>query len=333
MKYISVVACGLFVTSYIPMTQAHEGSSTLASALIKDQSAGQSTKQTSAIKYAHGNVVKEGEVYRPAWQRNQSTIEQVLSYTYDCAPNLTLRFQSLTEQNIKDSCALLLDTQTRFQQLFNRQGKPVAHDNNRVLRANIYASRDDYQTYVTPHFDVPSNNGGMYLEGLPHLPENRAEYVAFLRDGKVWNLNHEFVHYLDGRFNLYGDYCMGLHDNHAGPEYCLKPAPKPPYLTWWTEGIAEYVAHMENNPKAVALAKHKTYLLSELLYNSGEGWNTDKVYRWGYLAARYMMEEQREKVEEMLFFTRQGDFPRYQALVLSWGTSMDEAFNQWLETL
>ena len=137
MKYISVVAYGLLVTSYIPMTQAHEGSSTLASALIKDQSAGQSTKQTSAIKYAHGNVVKEGEVYRPAWQRNQSTIEQVLSYTYDCAPNLTLRFQSLTEQNIKDSCALLLDTQARFQQLFNRQGKPVAHDGDPIQNAQL----------------------------------------------------------------------------------------------------------------------------------------------------------------------------------------------------
>jgi hypothetical protein len=51
------------------------------------------------------------------------------------------------------------------------------------------------------------------------MDNNSAEYVAYLRKGKVWNLNHEFVHYLDGRFNTYGDYCSPLHDNHYGPEY------------------------------------------------------------------------------------------------------------------
>jgi len=285
------------------------------------------------IVLATGNVVREGETYQPAWVRNKPEIDKILSGTHHCADNLSLRYQQMTEQNIADSCRLLLSTEQRFHRLFERQNKPVLHDHNAVLRANIYASKDDYVAYVTKHFDVPSNNGGMYLEGLPHLEDNSAEYVAYLRNGEVWNLNHEFVHYLDGRYNNYGDFCAGLHDNHAGPEYCLKPAPKPPYLTWWTEGIAEYVAHMEDNPKAIALAKDKTYSLSELLYNSGDGWNVDKVYRWGYLAARYMMEQQRDKVEQMLFFTRQGDFPRYQALILEWGTSMDDDFHRWLETL
>lgn len=293
----------------------------------------QGKSEASKIVYAKGNVVRDGETYLQPWVKNKAQIETVLKHTHNCADNIQLRYQSLTKANISDSCKLLLDTQARFQQLFNREGKPVRHDNNDVLRANIYASRDDYVEYVTKHFDVPSNNGGMYLEGLPHLKNNSAEYVAYLRNGEVWNLNHEFVHYLDGRFNNYGDFCATPHDNHLGPEYCAKPAPLPPYHTWWTEGVAEYVAHMNDNKAATDLAKQKTYKLSELFYTSGENWSTERVYRWGYLAVRYMMEKQRDKTDEMLFFTRTGDYPRYQALITQWGSSMDEDFNQWLDTL
>ena len=293
----------------------------------------QAENKVTPTIYAKGNVVRDGETYLPAWVKNQVEIEKVLKHSYECAPTIELRYQSLRKDTVTESCELLLATEARFQQLFKRTNKPVLHDHNTVLRTNIYASREDYVKYVTKHFDVPSNNGGMYLEGLPHMENNSAEYVAYLKKGSIWNLNHEFVHYLDGRFNNYGDFCATPHDNHLGPEYCAKPAPLPPYLIWWTEGIAEYVAHMNNNPKAVALASKQSYKLSELFYTSNANWSTERVYRWGYLAVRYMMENQRDKVEQMLFFTRRGDYPRYQALVKQWGTSMDEDFDAWLASI
>jgi len=287
----------------------------------------------SKVKLAYGNVVNDGEVFIPAWIRNEKQINEVLSNEHYCSDNLILRHQSMTGKNIEDSCKLLLDTQDRFQQMFNRQGKPVLHDNNAVLRANIYSDRKAYVNYVTDHFDVPSDNGGMYLEGLPHLENNQAEYVAYLEHGGVRNLNHEFVHYLDGRFNTYGDYCAAPHDSHGGPEYCSKPAPELPYLIWWSEGLGEYVAHMKNNPTALKLANEKSYQLSELFNNSVANWNTDRVYRWGYLAVRYMIENQRDKVDEMLFHVRRGDYPRHQKIVRDWDTTMDSDFHIWLDTL
>ena len=297
-----------------------------------------STEPTAAIDYskvklANGNVVNDGEVFIPAWTRNEKQINEVLANEHHCNDSLILRHQAMTEQNIKDSCKLLLDTQTRFQHMFNRQGKPVLNDNNAVLRANIYADRKAYVNYVTDHFDVPSNNGGMYLEGLPYLENNQAEYVAYLEHGEVRNLNHEFTHYLDGRFNTYGDYCAAPHDSDGGPEYCPTPFPELPYLIWWSEGLAEYIANMEDNPKALTLASKKSYQLSELFNNSIATWNTDRVYRWGYLAVRYMMENQRDKVDEMLFHVRRGDYPRYQKIVKDWGSSMDSDFHTWLDTI
>jgi microbial collagenase len=285
------------------------------------------------VRLASGNVVREGEVYSPAWVRNQSEIETVLSHSHDCSENLVLRHQAMTPESVTMACTLLLETETRFHILFGTAGKPVLHDHNTRLRANIYASKDEYVAHVTRHFDVPSDNGGMYLEGLPQLADSSAEYVAYMKDGKVHNLNHEFVHYLDGRFNLYGDYCANLHDNHAGPEYCPEPAPMLPYLIWWAEGIGEYVSKMDDNSEAVELAGDKTYQLSELFNNSVAEWDTARVYSWGYLAVRFMVEERREQLEEMLFFTRTGDYPRYQALVRRWGIGMDADFHAWLDTL
>jgi len=299
----------------------------------------QTTQQTqppidySKVKLAKGNIVKEGETYVPAWVINKDKIKQVLAFEHHCADNLVLRYQKMSASDIEESCKLLKDTEERFHQMFNRKDKPLLHDNNDVLRANIYAGRDDYVKYVTDHFDVPSNNGGMYLEGLPHMENNSAEYVAYLRNGKVWNLNHEFVHYLDGRFNTYGDYCSPPHDNHYGPEYCPTPAPEPPYLIWWGEGLGEYVAHMNNNKRALQLAGDKTYQLSELFYNNSANWDTNRIYRWGYLAVRYMMENQRDKVDEMLSHVRRGDYSRYQKIVKDWGTSMDSDFHAWLDTV
>ena len=262
-------------------------------------------------------------------------IQKVLSRTHACGPTLVLRSQALTPEQEQTTCKMLGEIEQKFHATFSRAGKPVKHDLNTALRANIYQSRDDFVKYAGAHFDMPTDNGGMYLEGLPEQPGNQAEFVANQKkDGSIHNLGHEYVHYLDGRFNLYGDFCANLHDSHAAPENCAKPAPMAPYLVWWTEGVAEYIAKGTSNLPASELAGAKTYALSQLFntaYESNNG--TARVYSWGYLAVRFMMEKHRDKIEQMLNFTRNGDFPRYQSLIRSWGDSMDAEFANWLTSV
>ncbi|AZP14421.1 collagenase [Undibacterium parvum] len=259
-------------------------------------------------------------------------IQKVLSRSYACGPTLVLRSQALTPEQEQTTCKMLGEIEQKFHTTFSSAGKPVKHDSNVALRANIYQSRDDFVKYAGTHFDMPTDNGGMYLEGLPEQPGNQAEFVANQKkDGSIHNLGHEYVHYLDGRFNLYGDFCTNLHDSHSAPENCAKPAPMAPYLVWWTEGVAEYIAKGTSNLPASELAGAKTYALSQLFetgYESNNG--TARVYSWGYLAVRFMMEKHRDKIEQMLNFTRNGDFPRYQSLIRSWGDSMDVEFASWL---
>lgn len=272
--------------------------------------------------------------YVPVVAKDQQ-IQQVLSRSHRCGPTLSLRSQALSEDAEKRTCQMLTDIELQFHQRFGTAGKPVKHDLNTSLRANIYQSKEDFQKYATLHFDMPTDNGGMYLEGHPDRPGNQAEFVANQRkDGSIHNLGHEYVHYLDGRFNLYGDFCANLHDSHGAPESCASPSPQAPYLVWWTEGIAEYISKADLNPAAIKLAADKTYALSELFdtaYETNNG--AGRIYSWGYLAARFMMEKQRPKVEHILLFTRSGDYPRYQALVRSWGKSMDQEFALWLDRL
>ena len=266
-------------------------------------------------------------------------LPDVLTQNHACSDTIVIRSQALTKTQIEQACELMSKQEVKFHQLFGTQGKPVNHDNNVSMRANVYHSSDDYKRYVTAHFDVPSDNGGMFLEGLPHKADNQAEFVAYEKKGQIWNLAHEYVHYLDGHFNLYGDFCASLHDSHSAPEYCPKPAPLLPHLVWWSEGLGEYISHGDDNAPAIAIAKRptsegKTYQLSELFNTSYEkNGGSERVYRWGYLAVRFMMEQHKDKIDTMLSFTRSGDYPRYQALVNEWGTSMDDEFRRWLKTL
>ncbi|TMP65109.1 collagenase, partial [Pseudoalteromonas sp. S1609] len=91
---------------------------------------------------------------------------------------------------------------------------------------------DDYGKYAGVNFGFNTNNGGMYLEGDPSVVGNQANFIAYEANYAnaehfVWNLEHEYVHYLDGRFDLYGDFNSPTED-----------------VVWWSEGVAEYIANL-----------------------------------------------------------------------------------------
>lgn len=271
---------------------------------------------------------------KPSEEIQLESVEQVLSQVHACNDTIIIRSQALNDQQIEDACVMLIAQEDKFHETFNSRGKPVANDNNTTLRANFYQNREEFVKYATAHFNMPTNNGGMYLEGYPDQKDNQAEFVAYQKNGQLHNLEHEYIHYLDGRFNKYGDYCSGLHDDHAGPEFCPTPNLPYPHIVWWSEGVAEYLAQGDDNPRAIALIESENYALSELFdTSSNENTGADRVYGWGYLAVRFMMENHRDKVEEILVLTRKGDWLGYQVLIKSWSTSLDAQWSKWLETL
>jgi microbial collagenase len=248
--------------------------------------------------------------------------DTVLKNSYTCSPTLRIRAQDMTTAQMQDSCAILAKEETYFHEMLQTNRTPVANDNNSSLELVVFDDYANYNKYAGIIYDMATDNGGMYLEGDPSVPGNQARFVAheasWLRPAfSVWNLEHEYVHYLDGRFDMKGDFGDGT----------VKPT------VWWIEGIAEYLSLRNNNQKSIDAALTGQYPLSTIFGNTySMGDYTNRAYRWGYMATRFMMEKHRSDVDTVVAKFRVGDYDGYQNTMNFIGTRYDSEFAAWVKT-
>ncbi len=246
---------------------------------------------------------------------------EVLPVRHTCSPSIRILAQQMTTAELKASCTSLIEQDAYFHRIARDNG-PVADDNNTTIEVIAYDSSADYQTYAGAMYGIDTNNGGMYLEGDPSVVGNQPRFIAYeaewLRpDFHIWNLNHEYTHYLDGRFTMYGDFAAGM----------TTPT------IWWVEGFAEYISyHYRGEPYTAAMteAGKGTYALSTL-FGTDYGHDTTRVYRWGYLAVRYMLEKHPADMETVLGHYRTGQWAAARTYLTSTvGTRYDSDFRTWL---
>ncbi|MDW1713004.1 collagenase, partial [Vibrio sp. Vb2865] len=183
-----------------------------------------------------------------------------------------------------------------FHQTVNTGYQPVADDHSDSVDVIVFKTKSDYSTYSSFLFDNTTNNGGQFLERDPSKQGNVPRFVAYQNgwddDFSILNLEHEYVHYLDGRFNQYGDFHDTMREGN---------------IVWWLEGFAEYMYYKEGYNAALVLGKEKTHTLADVFStNYSDGLN--RVYRWGYLAVRFMIEKHPENVTELLGYSRTGQY-------------------------
>ncbi|WP_331284148.1 collagenase [Streptomyces sp. H39-C1] len=247
-----------------------------------------------------------------------------LPITYPCDAGHTFRAQSLTNAALSAACTSLKGQDAYFHGIVKDSG-PVANDNNTNIQIVTFASPKDYQVYSGWIFGNSTDNGGEYLEGDPATPGNQARFLSYVKSvndgfpGDIWNLNHEYTHYLDGRYDMYGDFTAG----QGVPDI------------WWIEGFAEYVSYSYRNlpdTEAIADAGQHTFALSTLWQSTYGNSSLDRTYPWGYLAVRYMIEKHPADVQNMLAKFRTGDYNgAYAVYSTGIGTRYDADFNTWLD--
>ncbi|NTX64824.1 collagenase [Myxococcus sp. CA051A] len=248
------------------------------------------------------------------------TLEQtVLGITHTCGPTLRMRVQDMTAPQLTQSCDQVATQESSFHDTLKTHRVPVASDNNTSLEMVVFDSRFDFQTYGGVLFGINTNNGGMYLEGNPAASGNQARFIAYeaewLRPAfEIWNLRHEYIHYLDGRFNMKGDFTTSI----------SQPT------VWWIEGLAEYISKKNDNASAVALGRGKTFQLSQILRNDYNS-STDRVYSWGYLATRFMFERHSDQVDIFVEQFRAGNYSTYRQSLDALGTANDVEFHEWID--
>lgn len=249
------------------------------------------------------------------------SIEQALPINHVCSSRIYILTQAMSAAQLSDSCQQLIAQESNFHEILATNNQPVANDFNDKLRVVIFDNHAEYNKFGQLIFDINTDNGGMYIEGTTQDPDNIATFYSFEHfwvrpEFAVWNLNHEFVHYLDGRFVKYDTF------NHF-----------PSHMVWWSEGLAEYVAKEDNNPRTFKLLNETTPKdwpsLTEI-FNTEYKDGTDRVYRWGYLAVRFMNEKHQDEYRKMAHYLKTDFFDGYKKLVDDSGKKYSVEFSQWL---
>ncbi|MFJ7157843.1 collagenase [Streptomyces sp. NPDC101118] len=247
---------------------------------------------------------------------------RILPIVHTCSPTLRIRAQEMTAAQLTATCASLADQDAYFHNVVKDPG-PVAGDLNTTLEVDVFNSSADYKAYAGRIYGIDTNNGGMYLEGDPSRTGNQPRFICYERTDvspgwQIWNLNHEYTHYLDGRFDLYGDF----------------GASQTTPTVWWGEGIAEYVSYSYRGvayANALAEAGKHTYSLRTLFDTTYANSDVNRTYNWGYLAARYMVERHPADVATVLAHYRTGNWTAARAFLTSLDYESD--WNAWLTSV
>ncbi|MDH6108410.1 microbial collagenase [Kitasatospora sp. MAP12-15] len=248
-----------------------------------------------------------------------------LPTTTACGPTITLLTQALTASDLTAVCTSLQSEIPYFQNL-DKVTSPIPGQYETHVRLAIFASSRDYQTYSSWIFGNSTNNGGETLSGNITDPTNQPVSIQYQWPAdngfpaRVWNLNHEFTHLMQGAYDMKGTFATEI----TVPDI------------WWIEGQAEYVSYSYRgvtDTDAVTQASQHTYNLSTLFQSTYDNSDQTRTYPWGYLAVRYMFEKHPADISNMLSHFRTGDYAGGYAVYHSIGTAYDADFNAWLDAL
>ncbi|WP_076589562.1 M9 family metallopeptidase [Vibrio ostreicida] len=247
--------------------------------------------------------------------------QRLLPNRYLCQGPAIIRSQNLSQRQSQQACEVLANTETEFHEVVNSGGTSVKDDFNHKVEVVVWQDNQDYVSYSNFLFGNSTDNGGQYLEGDPSKVGNIARFIAYRFESgealSILNLEHEYVHYLDGRFNLYGGFNETLSRGN---------------IVWWLEGFAEYMHYRSGYVAAVNLSCKTPLTLAEVFATTYEH-DLDRIYRWGYLGVRFMFEEHPQEMDRLLQLARSGDYERWSDEVSRLGIELKSSFELWLATL
>ncbi|ARF58504.1 collagenase [Streptomyces gilvosporeus] len=250
-------------------------------------------------------------------------MQAALPVNHTCDKTHTVKAQALTDADLAATCASVEKQDPYFHKLVKDDG-PIPGQHESTIQYVVFGSRTDYQTYAGAIYGVDTDNGGITMIGDPTKPDNQPMSIMYQRSddngfpARIWNLNHEYTHYLDARDDMKGDFTQQT----SVPD------------VWWIEGLAEYVSYGyrgKTDTEAVSEAGKHTYKLSTLFQGTYANSDVTRTYPWGYLAVRYMFEKHPDDVAKMLGHFRTGDYQGgYAVYNTDIGTRYDADFDTWL---
>ena len=247
------------------------------------------------------------------------TLECPASYCPD--DRVTIHAQGLDDDQLALACERLDCVAATFHRLFDTGCQPVAFDFNDHLDVYVFHDISSCEDYSSAAFFRNADTcSGIYYEWDPADRSTRPYFVATEFEAwenppdpflSIWNFEHEYAHYLDGRYNRLGGYRGDIDSIH-----------------WWTEGIAEYLAALAS-PHLGPPPFQTSYTLAEILLHSD---SLRTRYRHRHLAFRFFMENHRAFVDTVIGHLRRGEFDEYRAFLEDAVELYSDAWDTWLLT-
>ena len=250
-------------------------------------------------------------------------------YTYTCQATDLIKIKFMRDVPLLQQqgvCEDLIEVDRVFHETLQTDKQPVIDDHNTTLEIIVFSSGQAYDAYGEPIFGISPHLGGVYREGDPEVIDNIPQVFVF-ENGSEKNLRipalkHEFVHYLDGRYNKYDIYGYGYEQR---------------YLEWWTEGLAEYFSRGDYHISISDTLAVKKYQLSEVFSDSPR--SNVKFYDYGYAAVKFLKENSFDIIEDLRLLLRDGSVDltervrAYNERIEEIGTSLDADFHIWIDDL
>lgn len=244
----------------------------------------------------------------------------VLSIVHPCSDSVVIRAQGMTPRGLTSACDDISRVEMFFHERLGTDREPLPGDLNATLEIVVYDDWDNYDQYSGFLFGHSTDNGGIYLEGDPADPANVARFFAYLADWlpgtPVWNLRHEYVHYLDGRFNLAG----GFSDYRVFSHKTI----------WWQEGLAEYVSNFGGTSRLVEDYLQGAVSPLHEIFDIVD-YQDRTLYPESHLAMWFFFERRLADTYDFRRFFRGGDYDGYlRFLDGSIGDRHDGEFREWI---
>ncbi len=233
-----------------------------------------------------------------------------------CDIPVNLRAQEMTEEELSAACDVLASTKVIFDEVLNAGitpefQTPVEGDLNEYTGFNIFANLTNHKAWMGYLFGS-NNKSGIYYETEPTEFYHNSEVNTFnaieWSGGRdvIRSLAHEYVHALDGRYNKEGAYRADM--------------------SWWSEGLAEYLStHYQQPYQRFENGLEKKYTLAEV-FNLHNIDDPDGPYEWGQLAVAFLLEKHPSDVTTMLTHMRAGEWDELKTLLDTFATNYETEF-------
>lgn len=243
----------------------------------------------------------------------------ILPNEHYCTQSIKLYVSKLSDDQLTSVCTDLEDTKLIFHDTLGTNYEPVKGDVNENVNIYIF---DDYKHYIDNVDKISglSTNprGGFFYEGNPFDARHQPSIYLFVSSASsfsVWNLKHEFSHYLNARFVKYG------HVNDSAL-----------YL-FWEEGLAEYIAKGSDNSQAMSLLKSPKLRTLMDIFDVTYKDTSEEVYLWSYLGIRYIVENHPASLIDIVSALRLDSHETFKQTLETLASSQEAHFQQWLTEL